>query len=113
MNHRPTLRVIAFVCIAASLWMSGCKPSAVNEADVYRTEVSPDQRFKLVVYRTPRFVAFPGQSSDAPGQVRLYDLKTGTVLQQKSVEMVQLIDQIEWSDRQLHIKLFADWPLPE
>ena len=55
----------------------------------------------------------PGQSSDAPGFVRLYDLRTGRLLQEKDVEMVQLIDQFEWSPTNLCIKLFADWRLPE
>jgi hypothetical protein len=55
----------------------------------------------------------PGQSSDAPGFVRLYDLRSGRILQEKDVEMVQLIDQFEWSSTNLYIKLFADWKLPD
>jgi hypothetical protein len=57
--------------------------------------------------------AMPGQSGDAPGFVRLYDQRTGRILEQKDVAMVQNIDQFEWSATNLYIKLFADWRLPK
>lgn len=104
---------MACVSMTALLLCTACQTKLKEPTEVYRTEVSPDQRFKVVVYRAPMDRALPGQSSDAPGLVRLYDQKTGKVLQQKNVEMVQLIDQFEWTATHLHIKLFADWPLPE
>jgi len=67
----------------------------------------------MVVYKLPVRVAMPGQSSDMPGFVRLYDQRSGRILQQKDVEMVQDIDQFEWSPTNLYIKLFADWRLPQ
>ena len=82
-------------------------------AEEYRSYFSPDGRFKMTVYRFPMLAAMPGQSSDAPGFVRLYDQRSGRLLQQKDVEMVQNIDQFEWSPTNLHIKLFADWSLPK
>jgi hypothetical protein len=75
--------------------------------------MSPDGRFKMVVYRIPMTMAMPGQAGDAPGFVRLYDQRSGRVLEQKDVEMVQMIDQVEWSPTNLYIKLFADWRLPK
>jgi hypothetical protein len=67
----------------------------------------------MVVYRIPTAMAMPGQAGDAPGFVRLYDQRNGHILQQKDVEMVQMIDQFEWSSTNLYIKLFADWRLPK
>ncbi len=57
--------------------------------------------------------AMPGQSSDAPGFVHLYDMRSVRVIEQKDVSLVQFIDQFEWSTTNLYIKLFADWRLPE
>ena len=81
-------------------------------AEVYHTFTSPDGRYKIVVFRIPRVVAAPGDSGGASGYVRLYDSQSGRVLAQKNVEMVQLIDQVEWSSTNVDIKLFADWRLP-
>src|SRR5262245_44331339 len=83
-----------------------------SSATEYRSYMSPDGRFKMVIYRLPMLTAMPGQSSDAPGFVRLYDQKNGRILQQKDVEMVQIIDQFEWTPTNLYITLFADWRLP-
>ena len=74
---------------------------------------SPDGRFRMVIYRMPARSTMPGQGGDAPGSVRLYDQRTGRVLEEKDVDMVQRIDQFEWSSTNLHIKLFADWKLPQ
>jgi hypothetical protein len=84
-----------------------------SQATEYLSYLSPDRRFKLVIYRLPMAFAMPGQGSDAPGIVRLYDLKHGRLIQEQDVEMVQMIDQFEWSQTNLHIRLFADWKLPE
>src|SRR5206468_1222214 len=67
------------------------------QAKEYRSYVSPDGRFKMVVHRIPMTTAMPGQAGDTPGFVRLYDQRNGRILQQQNVEMVQMIDQFEWS----------------
>lgn len=54
----------------------------------------------------------PGQSGDAPGVVRLYN-RRGDLLQETKVEMVQLVDHVEWTDRKVRIKLVAEWELPD
>ena len=56
-------------------------------------------------------MVMPGGSGDAPGFVRLYD-KDNRILEEKDVELVQLVDDVKWSGSSVHIKLFADWTLP-
>ena len=82
-------------------------------AQKYNWYASPDGRFKVVIFSVPslRF-AMPGQGGDAPGFVQLIDTKTGRVLHERNVDMVQNIDQMDWSPDSVHIKLFADWVLP-
>jgi hypothetical protein len=78
----------------------------------YRTFVSPDKRFKIVVYRTPQNISMPGQSSDAPGEICLYRVDNGKLLQKQSVEMVQLVEEVTWSTTNVYIKLVVEWDLP-
>jgi hypothetical protein len=54
----------------------------------------------------------PGQSGDAPGTVRLHD-RSGRVLRETDVDMVQRVDHVEWDADSVHVKLVADWPLRE
>ena len=82
-------------------------------AEEYRRFASPDGRFQIVVFRIPSRVAMPGQSSDAPGYIQLRDTRTGRVLRERSVEMVQLVDRIEWSPTNVDVRLLADWSLPQ
>jgi len=107
------LRTILVVCIFVGLGAFGLRAWYRSLAEEYRSYLSPDGRFKMVVYRLPMLMMMPGQSSDAPGIVRLYDQRSGRVLEQKDVEMVQNIDHFEWSSTNLYIKLFADWKLPK
>src|SRR5438552_408570 len=82
-----------------------------SSGEEYRAFTSPDGRHKVVVYRNAPSFAMPGQSGDAPGKVCLYETATGKLLQEKKVEMVQLIEQANWSPTNVDIKLFADWKL--
>jgi hypothetical protein len=52
----------------------------------------------------------PGQAGDAPGVVRLYD-RTGRLLAEADVEMVQLVESVDWSNDKASIKLVVDWDL--
>ena len=104
---------IGLVALGVAL-AAGCHGDSSARAEEYRSSVSPDGRFKMVVYRIPvTTTMMPGQSGDAPGFVRLYDQRSGHILEQKNVGMVQNIDQFEWSPTNLYIKLFADWRLPK
>lgn len=79
----------------------------------YRSFPSPDGRYRVVVFRRPTFPALmPGQSGDSPGTVRLYD-QAGNVLRVAKVEMVQLVDRVDWESDKVVIKLVADWDLPK
>lgn len=103
------LRVLVVVGLVAF----GLRAWYRSSATEYRSFVSPDGRFKMVVYRLPMLMVMPGQSSDAPGFIRLYDQRSGRLLQQANVEMVQLVDRIEWSSTNVHVRLLADWRLPQ
>jgi hypothetical protein len=109
---RFALWAVTLLIVMAAL-VAGIRSHRRARASEYRSYASPDGRFRFVVYRISSTFAMPGQSSDAPGFVRLYDLRSGRILQEKDVEMVQLIDQFEWSSTNLYIKLFADWKLPD
>ena len=80
----------------------------------YRRYRSPDQRFEIVVFREPMLIGMPGQSGDASGYFQLRDVRTGRVLQQCDVEMVQLVDvmNIDWYPDRVSVQLLADWQLP-
>ena len=53
----------------------------------------------------------PGQAGDAPGRVMLYN-RVGELLHETSVEMVQLVQKVEWTEKSVSIKLIAEWDLP-
>lgn len=98
-------------CEKLSTGSYACRNSGAETE--YRTFNSPDGRYKIVVYRVPETSAtMPGQAGDAPGPVCLYETANGKLLNEKRVEMVQVIDQISWSATNVDIKLFADWKLP-
>ena len=100
--------VAAFVVVVLSLFVTRAVPGSE-----YRTFASPDGRFKIVVYRSRQWLgSMPGQASDAPGNVCLYEASTGKLLERKYVEMVQLVEQVTWSSTNVDIKLVADWKLP-
>lgn len=74
---------------------------------------SPDGKYKIVVLRKSSFFgSSPGQGGDSPGEVRLVN-ENGDVLNKTDVEMVQLVENVQWDDKKVYIKLIADWDLPE
>jgi len=102
--------ILASLVLAGTLFAPTLRRAAASE---YRTSQSPDGKYKIVVYRLTDFsFRMPGQSSDAPGYVRLYD-RIGRVLAQTDVEMVQLADRISWEKNKVSIWLVAEWNLPE
>ncbi len=96
---------IGVLVVGLLVWQS-------SRAEKHHAFTSPDGRFKIVVYRRPTLLAMPGQGSDAPGYFQLLDMKTGRVLNEQNVEMVQLVEQIHWSPTKVNVKLLADWDLP-
>jgi hypothetical protein len=81
-------------------------------AEVYDRSTSTDGKFEMLVCRTPS-AGMPGQSGDAPGFIRLLDKRSGSILNEADLEMVQVYPGVEWTKDTAHIKLIADWPLPK
>lgn len=77
----------------------------------YQTFTSPNGHCFIKLYRIQIFSSLmPGNAGDAPGFVRLYT-KNNKILQQQDVEMVQLVETIEWNKNSVYIKFVADWTL--
>lgn len=78
----------------------------------YKTFSSPDQHYRVTVYRIqPPWLAPPGSAGDTPGYVRL-ETQDGNVLQEQDIDMVQSADQVAWTPDRVEIRLVADWALP-
>lgn len=83
-----------------------------SAATEYNSFPSPDGQYRVVVYSLPSLIpVMPGQGGDAGGYVRLLD-RSGRVLHEKPIDMVQSIQTVEWEPGRVYIKLFAEWPLP-
>jgi hypothetical protein len=99
--------------LAAAIIAAGAIAFARLRTSVYTTFTRPDGKYQVVVLRRTVWpAAMPGQGGDAPGTVQLRN-RGGAVLRQVDVEMVQLVDQVEWADRKVLIKLVAEWDLPD
>ncbi|HEY3741778.1 MAG TPA: hypothetical protein VGL53_18130 [Bryobacteraceae bacterium] len=86
---------------------------AHTRLEFYETLESPDHRFKLMVYRKPIWPSsMPGQASDAPGIVRLYD-GSGRLLNEAPVDMVQQLNDVEWSADHVDVPLVFNFKLPK
>jgi len=90
--------VVALTIVALSIWWSGGRAFATYHS----TRPSPDGRYKLVALSMPMLFAFPGQGSDAPGYVQLQD-RSGRVLNEGYVEMVQIVYGAEWGADEVQI----------
>lgn len=106
--HRVVL-VLSGLMIAA-VFLGGLALMMAFRPEHYRTYESPDERYRLVVYRTPTIFAAPGQGSDAPGRIDLIDSE-GRELNSMPIDTVQLAMQPEWTKDQVSVKLVLDWDL--
>lgn len=74
-----------------------------SRGDVYKTIYSPDRQFRLVVTKNQSVFSvlpvFPGGGGDFPGVVTVSKFTAGdwVELNSTSVEMVNIIDQVDWS----------------
>ena len=82
-------------------------------SELVSRHLSPAGEFEVLLCRIPRFFAFPGQGSDAPGKLALVDTRTGTILERQSLEMVQMMESPSWSRLRVTMGVSVDWPLPE
>lgn len=79
----------------------------------YAVFVRPDGHYQVRVMRKPSWLGgMPGQAGDNPGVVWLLDGQ-GQLLEQADVEMVQLVDHVDWQGKNVSIKWVADWDLPD
>lgn len=78
----------------------------------YATFESPDNRFRIEIWRNKQILAVgPGQTGDSPGEVRLYN-QSGDLLEEAAVDMVQVVENVEWTDKTVFIKFVGEWNLP-
>jgi hypothetical protein len=98
----------AVVLLAAS-----CDPIVTDNCDgLYAKRVSPDDRFAIVINRCEMRFAMPGQGGDAPGHVRLVEVRTGRVLEKTDIHMVNTFPGVEWHPHRVVIPLLVEWELP-
>lgn len=80
----------------------------------YKVFSSPEKDFQIEVYSyDSKKILFPGQSGDLPGIVYLKDSRSGKILNRHEVDMVQLVENPEWTPKNVKVKLMFDWILPE
>jgi hypothetical protein len=100
--------LLLLVALAAAVAISISWPTD----ELHATFTSPDGQYRVEVYRRPAWPGvFPGQGSDAPGRAVLMD-RSGRVLGEADLEMVQLVDAVEWGERSASIRAIAHWKLP-
>lgn len=103
------LLALVFACIA----VAGYTYWKRTRLEQYLEVQSPDHRFRLVVYRRPIWPStMPGQGSDAPGIVRLYD-QSGRLLDESPIEMVQQIHDVHWRQGRVEVPLVFSFKLPD
>lgn len=108
MNYK--ILCISLLLLLATGWYAW---GVRDRPEEYAVFSRPDAHYKVVVIRKKTWSAImPGQAGDSPGIVRLYD-RQGKLLRQVDVEMVQLVERVDWLDKKVSIKLLADWDLPD
>jgi hypothetical protein len=107
------LTIVVAVTLCLALTIVGLRFARHAGATEHYRFASPDRRFEIVVYRISMGFAMPGHGSDAPGHFQLRETRTGRVLHEQDVEMVQLVERIDWSPTNVSVRMLADWPLPK
>lgn len=98
--------VVVLSIVSGVLWRE-------SRLSLYREFPSPDGNFRVRVMRQESFLPLmPGQSGDAQGKAQLVD-RNNRVLAEAKLEMVQLVDDVDWSDGHARIQFIADWNLSE
>ena len=97
---RLTILIVTLFLLTLVVWWVVFPRIMAKE---YAAFTRPDGHYRVVVVRMPVWPALmPGQSSDAPGMVRLYD-RNSNLLHETKIEMVQLVDHVDWEDKRVHI----------
>jgi len=81
--------------------------------DIEREFISPDKKYKLVVYRYVQVsLKKDAAQKDGPGVLVLYRLSDGTELNRQRIELVQPANKVQWYPEKVSIPSLIDWPLP-
>jgi hypothetical protein len=84
----------------------------IRREDLYVSFSRPDGRYRVLVFRSwYPFAVMPGQGGDVPGRVVLVD-RSGKALHEAPVEMVQLVENVEWLDAGVSFFPCGEWTLP-
>lgn len=82
----------------------------------FRSWDSPDGQYIVNLYRNNIFAfipAAPGGGSDAPGFVELVDAKTGEVIEETDIGMLQYLSHVSWTRDECQLAgRLPDWKLP-
>ena len=110
-NSKARSAIIGLLIVTLALLATAWAMRAQTE--LYATFPRADGHYRVEVWRKKSLLPMlPGQAGDAAGVVQLLDAK-GKLLQETTVPMVQMVDKVEWGNRQVSIKLIAEWPLPD
>ena len=108
-KNKPILAIAIFIAIALIIYATFAKNTSESE---YKMFIKPDGEYHIAVYSYTSLISLmPGSSGDRPGVIKLYN-KSNQLIAEKDIEMLQLIDNVEWSDPGVHIPLVVDWELP-
>ncbi len=106
------LLILISIAIALFLTLFNTTVRKYCCAEEYNSFSSPNGEYHVKVFRIKVFpMMMPGSAGDAPGFVRLYG-KNDKILEEKDIEMVQIVEDVEWSENKVYMKLFAEWDLP-
>jgi hypothetical protein len=108
----PKLNRLTLVLVVVFALIAGAVVLYLNPAaEEYRSVRSPSGDYVVVVRRyPPRLPTMPGQGSDAPGVLRLYD-RHGRLVNESELPMVSIADQIEWGPDYVAVPGLFQWPL--
>lgn len=104
---RKLMTALVVLLIAASIGVY----LTMMQLEIYRTFASPDGAYRIeVLRRTSPVPGMPGQGSDASGEVRLVD-RSGRLIQKAPLELVQLVDAVEWGPDEVRVGALGHWKL--
>lgn len=110
-SHKSRSAILGLLIVALALLATAW--AVRPQTELHATFTRADGHYRVEVWRKKSLLPMlPGQAGDAAGAVKLIDAK-GKLLQETTVPMVQMVDKVEWGNRQVSIKLIAEWTLPD
>jgi hypothetical protein len=118
MSSRKTLKwLLVFVGLATGVVVALTWPER-PPAHPYKSFVSPDRRFKIVVIGHKTLVdrvlpVAPGQGGDVAGIVYLVDVERDRVVKKIHTALADEVTDVSWSETNVSEGFVADWELPK